>query len=146
MKKLLWVMLVLIFTGMALGGTASADEKFARVLNASEPGMPFDISTHAVEGKTTIFDFYSKYCGPCVRIAPKLEELDRKRDDVVVFKLNINRKGISGIDWKSPLVAQYKLRSVPTFFIYNPQKKVTHSGPQATRKVVELLKESGIEF
>ena len=146
MKKLFVIGVFLLALAVMLGGSAFAGDKYAKVLNAEKPGMQYDISKKAVKGKTTIFDFYSVFCGPCVRLAPALEKLDRKRSDIVVYKMDINRFGIRGIDWRSPLAIQYKLRSIPSFYIYNGQGKITHSGSQATRKVIELLKQSNIKI
>ena len=92
----------------------------------------------------TIFDFYSDYCGPCRVISPKLEKLDEKRNDIVVVKIDINREGIRGIDWRSPVVAQYRIRSIPYFIIYNEMGRRTHEGRAASQKVYGLLYQEGI--
>ena len=53
-----------------------------------------------VSGKTTIFDFYSEFCGPCRKISPRLKRLDELNDDIVVVKIDINRKNVQGIEQK----------------------------------------------
>jgi len=108
------------------------------------PGQAIDIERLVVSGQTTVFDFYSDGCPPCRRISPRLAELDRRRDDVVVRKIDINRPGINGIDWQSPVVAQYGIRSIPHFILYDPAGRRSHEGPDATREVLRLLEESGI--
>jgi hypothetical protein len=57
-------------------------------------------------------------------VAPALEKLHRTRDDIVVVKVDINRPGIRGIDWKSPVAQQYKLNSIPHFKVYGPDGKL----------------------
>jgi thiol-disulfide isomerase/thioredoxin len=109
-----------------------------------KPGEEIDIERLVERGKTTIFDFYSAYCGPCRRISPLLERLDRRRDDIVVIKIDINRKGVRGIDWGSPVVRQYGLSSIPHFIIYNTSGFRTHEGRDAYQQVVQLLIKEGI--
>ena len=113
--------------------------------NAYDPGEEIDIETLVHEGKTTIFDFYSDYCPPCKTISPLLKELDEKRDDVVVVKIDINREGRSGIDWSSPVAQQYKLRSIPYFIIYDASGSRTHEGRDAYQQVAQLLYREGIQ-
>lgn len=142
MKKLAVIALLMVLFGSLITLPVWAGDHYAKVLNADKPGMSYDLSSAPVKGKTTIIDFYSEFCGPCVRLAPLLEQLDQKRSDIVVYKLNINRAGVKGIDWRSPLAQQYKLNSVPAFYIYDENGKITHSGQGAYQKVIELLKQS----
>lgn len=87
-------------------------------------GTEVNLKDYLVPGKTTVFDFYSDYCPPCVQISPALEKLHRTRDDIAVVKVDINRPGVKTIDWGSPVSRQYKLRSVPHFKIYGPNGKL----------------------
>ena len=114
------------------------------VLNQKRPGEPFALAGHLVPGKITIVDFYSEYCPPCMRIAPALEKLAASRSDLVVRKLDINRPGVRGIDWSSPLAQQYGLNSIPHFKIYDTQGQLLAEGEAATAKLFGWLQESGI--
>ncbi len=105
------------------------------------PGKKVDVADLAIPGKTTIFDFFSEYCAPCRKISPILEELDRRRNDIVVIKLNINRQGVKGIDWNSPLAKQYRITSIPYFIIYDGNGNRTHEGMRASYRVQQLLQE-----
>ncbi len=119
-------------------------ESIKKPILSHKPGEEIEIKNLVQEGKTTIFDFYSAYCGPCRRMSPLLERLDRKRDDIVVIKIDINRKGVRGIDWGSPVVRQYGLSSIPHFIIYNASGFRTHEGRDAYQQVVQLLSQEGI--
>jgi thiol-disulfide isomerase/thioredoxin len=122
----------------ALAADAAVAAKVAKPAHISM-GSEVNLADHLVAGKTVIFDFYSDFCPPCVAIAPQLEKLHAKRADVVVVKVDINRPGIKGIDWKSPVAQQYKLRSIPHFKVYGPDGKlVAEDGPtsSAARKIV----------
>jgi hypothetical protein len=69
-----------------------------------------------------------------------LMRLDSKRNDIIVHKVDINRPGIRGIDWESPVARQYNIHSVPYFMIYDPSGKLTHQGQEAYTEVMRLLK------
>lgn len=98
-------------------------------------GQRVTITDHIVAGKTTIFDFYSDYCPPCRTLSPRLEELDRKHDDIVVIKVDINRPGVRGIDWDSPVAEQYGIRTVPHVVIYGPNGRMLAEGAAARSRV-----------
>jgi hypothetical protein len=59
-----------------------------------------------------------------MRMAPALEKLHASRSDIVVVKVDINRPGVKGIDWKSPVVKQYGLHSIPHFKVFGPDGKM----------------------
>ena len=81
------------------------------------------------KGKTNIVDFYSDYCPPCKKISPLLQKLGRKRPDLAMLQVDINRKGVKGIDWSSPLARQYELSSIPHFQIYDGEGNLLKEGP-----------------
>ena len=104
-------------------------------------GEEIDIKKHMVEGKTVIFDFFSPFCPPCVRIKPYLKKLNENGGDVVVKFINLNRDGVQGIDWKSPVVKQYQVSSVPHFKIYDGSGNLVAEGEEAYGKVMEYIQE-----
>lgn len=105
-------------------------------------GNPVRIEDYLVEGKHTVVDFFSPFCGPCVQIAPILEKLVKERPDVVVRTVNINRPGAWGIDWMSPVARQYQIRGVPYMQLYGPDGKLKSKGQQA---IMEVLGMAGVE-
>jgi len=115
-----------------------------RVLNSENPGQEIDIKEFIRTGQTTIFDFYSEYCGPCRRLSPLLERLDKQRQDIVVYKVDINRPGVRGIDWVSPVSQQYKLGSIPHFKIYDSSGELKSEGQAAYLEIMRLLQSEGL--
>ncbi|HWA28613.1 MAG TPA: thioredoxin domain-containing protein [Lacunisphaera sp.] len=87
-------------------------------------GEKVNLADYLVPGKIVVFDFTSKYCGPCQRYNGPLQTLHAKRDDVVVVKVDINRPDVKGIDWRSPVAAQFELHSIPHFKVYSPAGKL----------------------
>jgi thiol-disulfide isomerase/thioredoxin len=110
------------------------------VINNKNPGQEIEILQFIQQKKTTIFDFYSEYCGPCRRISPLLQQLDKRRDDILVYKVDINRPNIQEIDWGSPVARQYNIHSVPYFLIYGPSGNLTHKGRKAYDEINRLIK------
>ena len=97
-----------------------------------------------VKGKTTLIDFYSPFCPPCVQLAPVMDQLAAKRPDLAIQKVNINRPEVKGIDWRSPLAQQYQIRQVPYFMIFDPQGKLVAQGRDAIEPVESWLREAGL--
>jgi thiol-disulfide isomerase/thioredoxin len=110
------------------------------VVNGANPGKELDLKAQLVQGRTNIVDFFSKYCPPCMRISPLLEDLGQKRSDLQIVKVDINRPGITGIDWQSPLARQFGLKSIPHFKIYDGNGKLVSEGDQAYQQIMVWLK------
>jgi len=117
------------------GGTKEKGEKPLKISH----GQEVQIAEYVVEGKTTIFDFTSKFCPPCERISPMLDKLHADRADVVVVKVDINRPDVRGIDWKSPVARQYELNSIPHFKVYGPDGKLQVEGDAAYEVVNKMI-------
>jgi len=110
------------------------------VVNGANPGQELDLKAQLHQGRTNIVDFYSKYCPPCMRISPLLEDLGQKRSDLQIVKVDINRPGVTGIDWQSPLARQFGLKSIPHFKIYDGNGKLVSEGDQAYQQIMVWLK------
>jgi thiol-disulfide isomerase/thioredoxin len=103
-------------------------------------GQQVNIADYIVKGKTTIFDFYSEFCPPCTRISPLLEKLaEQRQQDIAVVKVDINRPGVQGIDWDSPVARQYGLNSIPHFKIFGPDGRLQAEGQPAYQQVIQLV-------
>lgn len=91
-------------------------------------------------GKVTIFDFTSEGCPPCRAIAPHLHKLHAERSDIVVVEVDLNRPGVGGIDWDSPVAHQYGLDSIPAFKVYGTNGRLQAEGEAARDEVDNLIK------
>jgi thiol-disulfide isomerase/thioredoxin len=107
-------------------------------------GQRIDLAEHTVAGKWTVFDFSSPFCGPCRAMAPRLAELNYRRDDLAVVTVDINRPQVRGIDWESPVARQFRVRSVPTFLIVSPEGRIHCQGDTARAMVESWLRSSGL--
>jgi thiol-disulfide isomerase/thioredoxin len=103
-----------------------------------------NLKKQIVKSKINIIGFYSIYSPPCKRIAPFIKKLEDKRQDVVVIRININREGVTGVDWQSPVVKQFNLKSIPYFIIISPWGRLMCEGEEAYNYVIQLLRISDI--
>ncbi len=102
-------------------------------------GKQVDLQKYIVAGKTTIVDFFSRYCPPCMAIGPMLEDIAQSRPDIALVKVDINRPGVRGIDWESPTARQFNLHSIPHFKIFGPDRKLFAEGDKARALIQQWL-------
>jgi len=140
-----WMVILLGLIAL-LGYLAYSRLNRSHAVNAFQPGAEFAVVGHLQRGKTNIVDFYSEYCPPCKKISPLLVKLGKKRPDLAVIKVDINRKGVKGIDWSSPVARQYGLRSIPHFQIYDGEGKLLAEGQEAYMQVILMLTQAGIDM
>jgi thiol-disulfide isomerase/thioredoxin len=136
-------------SGNADGDTAQVATPDGGAIAAGVDGHPVRVSQgeeikladYANPGEYTVFDFMSDYCPPCKRIAPWMDRLNAERPGVTVVKVDINRPGVRGIDWKSPVAAQFGLSSIPHFKVMDSEGTVVAEGDKAWEMLVAWLKE-----
>lgn len=104
---------------MQSGSMARVSNRYTQTVSHGEE---VDLAALAVPGKITVFDFTSKYCGPCMAMRPMLQRLAvERRDDIAMVFVDINRPEVQGIDWQSPVAKQYEIRSIPHFRVYDAE-------------------------
>ncbi|MFH2144772.1 MAG: thioredoxin family protein [Candidatus Omnitrophota bacterium] len=98
-----------------------------------EGGRNINLSDVIILGKITIVDFYADWCGPCRRISPYLEQLANSDADVFLRKIDI-------VNWKTPLVQQYNIRSVPNIRVFDRQGNMVGSPTASFQEVQGYVK------
>ena len=104
-------------------------------------GQQVSLIDYLSPGRTTVFDFSSEFCPPCRALAPQLDKLHRAVKDIVVVKVNINRPGARGIDWKSPVAQQYDLHSIPHLKVFGADGKLKAEGKEAQTMVSQWIRQ-----
>jgi thioredoxin 1 len=140
-----WMLVPLVLLAI-LAYLIFAQMNKSTAINARNPGTEMAIEAYLQKGKTNIVDFYSDFCPPCRQISPLLKKLADKRPDLAVLKFDINRKGVKGIDFYSPLARQYELNSVPNFRVYDGEGNLVIQGQAAYMEVMLMIAASGIRM
>ena len=69
------------------------------------------------QGFPIVIQFSAKWCGPCKKIRPDVEELAREKSDVRFFYVDVDEyEDISGSDG-------YNISKLPTFLIFKRGKE-----------------------
>lgn len=142
-NRSIWIIgAVLVWVFLGAGGYPAAAQ--VQEGNAGRGGETLEIRSLLGRDRATAIDFYSPYCYPCMQMAPVMEKLAARMPEVQFVRLNINRQGVNGIDWKSPLVQQYRIRSVPYFMIFDSQGKLVAEGAAARQMIQGWLQKAGL--
>lgn len=109
MRKLLWMIAVLLCAGAATAQTLFRQISYAEALAKAK-----------AEGKTVFMDFYTDWCGPCKlmmrEVFPQKGVGDYMNSHFVSIKVNAEKgEGIS-------LAKRYNIQAYPTFVIIDPQE------------------------
>jgi len=90
------------------------------------------------ESNVVVIDCYTKWCGPCKRLSPKLEELQTQyteaEKNVDIYKLDIE------IEEVAMWVSMKEIQSIPTIFVIKDKKdkaKIEGADLEAIKKAVE---------
>lgn len=72
----------------------------------------FDIKEldEAVKSGVVLIDFYATWCGPCKMLAPELEELAKRNNDITIYKIDV--------DENTEVARKYGVMSIPTLVLY----------------------------
>ena len=87
------------------------------------------------ENKNLLIDFWAPWCGPCMSIAPVLEEISDEIKEVTIVK--------HCIDDEPNLPTKYGVRGIPTMLLFsNGELKATKVGATSKTDLVSWLKDN----
>ncbi|MEY3901518.1 MAG: hypothetical protein RL189_824 [Pseudomonadota bacterium] len=93
-----------------------------------------NFQTEVLESNMPVLvDFWADWCGPCVALAPTLEEVARERQGKIkVCKVNVEEE--------PQLAAQFNIRNIPFLaFIKNGQKVGDLVGNQPKQTILKAV-------
>lgn len=144
------------------GGLEKGEEKRAGLLAVGDPAPDWKLAdssgrTHALaeyRGRVVVLDFWATWCGPCAKVMPKLDKLQKKYGERGLVVL-----GVSSFDTGDPvalmkkrglnytlllkgeeLAPSYGVTSLPVLYVIGADGKVaySHAGPD-TKRLEDLI-------
>ena len=87
------------------------------------------------ENKILLVDFWASWCGPCVQVAPALEEISEEMKDVTIAKHNI--------DEEPNLPTKFGVRGIPTMILFiNGEQKNVQVGATPKSSIISFIKDN----
>ncbi|MBE6149994.1 MAG: thioredoxin [Firmicutes bacterium] len=65
---------------------------------------------NAVSNEYVLVDFYADWCGPCKMLSPIIENIASSRDNIKVYKVNVDELG--------DVAREYAVMSIPTLILF----------------------------
>lgn len=81
--------------------------------------------------KPVLIDFWATWCGPCMMVAPIVEEIANERDDIAVCKVNV--------DEEPELAEKFQVRFIPMLVAMKDGKSSTQQRDITKRKKFSLF-------
>lgn len=143
-------------------GAEKGEEKKAGLLAVGDPAPEWKLAdsagkTHALgdyRGHVVVLDFWATWCGPCAKVMPKLDKLQKKYGErgLVVFGVNSFETGDPVAMMKKralsytlllkgeELAATYGVASLPVVYVIGADGRVlySHAGPD-TKKLEDVI-------
>ncbi len=95
-----------------------------------------NINEIIASGKPVVVDFWATWCGPCMNMAPIIDELaEQYGEEVVIGKYNV--------DEESDFSTQHRIMSLPTILFFKNGEKtgIRLAGSQNKATLDEKIKE-----
>ncbi|MCW5822851.1 MAG: thioredoxin fold domain-containing protein [Cyanobacteria bacterium TGS_CYA1] len=135
MKK---TVLTAIAMACLFGLQANSESALSKAkLDSSNKTNTSKLIAEAKTGMPRVLDFYTTWCGPCKRLAPILEELEKQYKDKVTFER---------YDAEAPankaLVEKYRVEAYPTVIFIDKNGKVQDilkGAPRTKDPIVERI-------
>ena len=81
---------------------------------------------------SVLVDFYTEWCGPCKMMSPIIDEVAEEREDVEIYKLNIEDA--------PEIAAKYNIVSIPTIIVFeNGNEKARSVGFRSKINILNMI-------
>lgn len=65
---------------------------------------------NAISNEYVLIDFYADWCGPCKMLSPIIENIASSRDNIKVYKVNVDELG--------DVAREFAVMSIPTLILF----------------------------
>ena len=65
---------------------------------------------NAISNEYVLVDFYADWCGPCKMLSPIIENIASSRDNIKVYKVNVDELG--------DVAREFAVMSIPTLILF----------------------------
>lgn len=65
---------------------------------------------NAISNEYVLVDFYADWCGPCKMLSPIIENIASSRDNIKVYKVNVDELG--------DVAREFSVMSIPTLILF----------------------------
>ncbi len=94
-----------------------------------------DFDDFLKENENVLVDFWADWCMPCIMMAPVVEELSKKMDDVEFAKVDVSEN--------QALASKFNVSSIPNFILFqNGKPKERFVGAMPIEDFEERIKSS----
>lgn len=82
--------------------------------------------------KPVLVDFWASWCGPCMALAPVIDEIAGEQSAVIVGKVNV--------DDEPELARQYRIMSIPTLMLFKNGEPVRREvGGKSKGELLQMM-------
>lgn len=86
--------------------------------------------------KPVLVDFWASWCGPCMMLAPIMEEIEREHDEIKVCKVNV--------DEEPELAQRFEIATIPRVLAFDKGKYIGMSEGLADKEYILALFDQGL--
>ncbi len=100
------------------------------VLHLTKEDFESEVLTSEVP---VLVDFYATWCGPCMMVAPIIEEIAEENSDIKICKVDV--------DAEPEIAREFQIMSIPTLLVFKDGELTAKAvGARSKEQILEMLR------